>query len=640
MRKIHSAFWKRWLPSEKNYATSRYTGRRRRRQTLRVWKMRWLTLAGLLLTGIAVGICGLLLAAGSFGRPMIDSYFANPAIVILNLMPVPLLILFLWFVTGRAWLAAALGGGAVTLLSAINYFKILFRDDPLTAADIGLAAEGLNMADHYIKGIGREVLIAAGILLGAVLLLAFVCRALPSRTWKGRIAGTVLSGALLSGLIWAFYAGGPWTQKAWSSWTLNDEDINQWSATQVYLSKGFVYPFLHSLPDAVERKPDGYKKSEVEALIQQYPDMDLSPHQRVNIVSIMLEGFNDLTRLADIELRTDKKNPYKPFHDLERVSYSGRLITNIFAGGTVDTERGHVTGMTDFGSLRQDTWSYAHYFRSQGYITQGSHPSNDWFYNRRNINQYLGFDQYYFLENHYGDINDGKIAMDDVLIPEIYDLLVADMESGQPVFSFNVTYQNHGPYPIGWLRYGEFVPKGVYSEDTYYILNNYLGGLQKTGQQLIKLKKQLDELQEPVVLFVYGDHNPWLGDGNSVYEELGVNFDLDTKEGFENYYGTRYLIWANKPAKQMLGFDFVGQGPDLSPAFLMAHFFQLCGWEGPTLTQLTKPLLDQGLTVASSHGAYLYHDTLMHAVPEALQQDFQNYMDVCYNLRHDFHRKE
>ena len=84
------------------------------------------------------------------------------------------------------------------------------------------------------------------------------------------------------------------------------------------------------------------------------------------------------------------------------------------------------------------------------------------------------------------------------------------------VFSFNVTYQNHGPYPIGWLRYGEYVPKNVYSEDSYYILNNYLGGVEKTGQQLVKLKKKLEKLDEPVVLMVYGDHNPWLGDGNSV----------------------------------------------------------------------------------------------------------------------------
>ena len=635
MKKYRRARYARFRPWGRGYAGKRYTGRHRRRggPVMRLWRFRWLTLLGLVLSGLAIGLCSLRLAPGSYGADMFQSYFDHPAILWLNLTPPVLLILFLWFVLGRAWLSVALGGGVITVLSVADHFKIMFRDDPLTAADLGLAAEGLNMANSYISAIGAEVFLAVGAFALSVLILAVICRANPARTWKGRTSGGLITLGLLVGMVWLFCAGGPYTAAAWNTWTQNEEDINQWSATQVYLSKGFVYPFLHSLPDAAERKPDGYREEDAAALLAEYPDADIPADQRVNVVSIMLEGFNDLTQYADIELRTDKKSPYKPYHDLEKVSYTGRLITNIFAAGTVDTERGHVTGMTDFGNLRHNIWSYARYFGDQGYITDGSHPSNNWFYNRKNINRYLGFDDYYFLENHYAAINDGEIAMDDVLLPEIYDLLVRDMETGSPVFSFNVTYQNHGPYPIGWLRYGEYVPKNVYSEDSYYILNNYLGGVEKTGQQLVKLKKKLEKLDEPVVLMVYGDHNPWLGDGNSVYEELGVDFDLDTKEGFENYYGTRYLIWANDAAKEALGFDFEGEGPDLSPAFLMAHFFDLCGWDGPSLTQVTRPLLDAGLTVASSHGVYLYRGQMVDTLPESLQADWKNYVDLCYYLR-------
>ena len=641
MKKYRSAHPGRWIslsPSALGY--TRYTGKRGRGRglTLRVWRMRWLTLLGLVLSALGIGFCSLRLAAGSFGQAMFDSYLEHPAILWLNLAPVLLLILFLWFLIRQAWLAVLLGGGLITILSISNYFKLMFRDDPLTAADLGLAAEGINMAGHYVNAISSEVLTASLLLLGAILVLALICRARPARTWKGQTIGCVLCFVLLAGSTWTFYAGGTYTKIAWHNWTDNPEDINQWSATQVYLSKGFVYPFLHSLPEATEKKPAGYKKSSVQANINEHPDANIPKSQKVNIVSIMLEGFNDLTQFADIELREDKKSPYKPFHDFEKVSYTGRLVTNIFAAGTVDTERGHITGMTDYGSLRHNAWSYARYFKSQGYITQGSHPSNDWFYNRKNINKHLGFDDYYFLENHYGAINDGKIAMDDVLIPEIYDLLVRDMTSGKPVFSFNVTYQNHGPYPIGWLRYGEYVPKGAYSEDSYYILNNYLGGIEKTGRQLIKLKKKLDDLDEPVVLFLYGDHNPWLGDGNSVYKELGVNFNLATQEGFENYYSTRYLMWANKAAKEVLGFDFVGKGPDLSPAFLMAHFFELVDWQGPTLTQVTVPLLKH-VTVASNQGVFLYDGKLTDTLPESIEPAWKAYTDLCYYLRNEYRVK-
>ena len=52
-----------------------------------------------------------------------------------------------------------------------------------------------------------------------------------------------------------------------------------------------------------------------------------------------------------------------------------------------------------------------------------------------------------------------------------------------------------------------------------------------------------------MVIVVFGDHNPWLGDGNAVYKAIGLDLDFSTEEGFYNYYSTRYLIWANDAAK-------------------------------------------------------------------------------------------
>ena len=39
-----------------------------------------------------------------------------------------------------------------------------------------------------------------------------------------------------------------------------------------------------------------------------------------------------------------------------------------------------------------------------------------------------------------------------------------------------------------------------------------------------------------------------------------------------NYYCTPYLIHANEAARDALGFDFVGEGPKISPCFLMNLF--------------------------------------------------------------------
>ena len=298
MKKYRRARYARFRPWGRGYAGKRYTGRHRRRGGLvmRLWRIRWLTMLGLLAAALAVGLCSLRLAAGSYGEAMFQSYFARPATVWLNLAPPVLLIFFLWFLLRRAWLAVLLGGGLVTLLSVADHFKLLFRDDPLTAADLGLAAEGINMAGHYLTAISGEVILAIAAAAAAVLLMAAICRARPARTWKGCTVGGALCLALLSGMTWLFCAGGPYTAAAWNTWTQNEEDINQWSATPVYLSQGFVYPFLHSLPDAAERKPDGYREEDAAALLAEYPDADIPAGQKVNVVSIMLEGFNDLTQ--------------------------------------------------------------------------------------------------------------------------------------------------------------------------------------------------------------------------------------------------------------------------------------------------------------------------------------------------------
>ena len=161
---------------------ARYTGRRRSGGVFRLWRFRWLTLLGLVLSGLAIGLCSLRLAPCSYGADMFQSYFDHPAILWLNLTPPVLLILFLWFVLGRAWLSVALGGGVITVLSVADHFKIMFRDDPPTAADLGLAAEGLNMANSYISAIGAEVFSPSARSPLSVLILAVICRANPART--------------------------------------------------------------------------------------------------------------------------------------------------------------------------------------------------------------------------------------------------------------------------------------------------------------------------------------------------------------------------------------------------------------------------------------------------------------------------
>ena len=246
---------------------------------------------------------------------------------------------------------------------------------------------------------------------------------------------------------------------------------------------------------------------------------------------------------------------------------------------------GLLSGYSQHDDFRRDTDSYVWYLRDQGYQTFFSHPGYGWFYNRQNVNNYLGFQDSWFTENHYGALVDPTSAIyhsDDILVRELLAQLTQRTAEG-PCFSFSVSYQNHGPYESAYSAGVEyFTPanSGMAAESCH-IWNNYLRGVDSTIQAMVQLTQGLEELDQPVVLVLFGDHKPWGGNGNSAYADMGLTFDLGTLQGFYDYYATPYLIWANSAAKEVLGSDFTGEGGDFSPCFLMPKVFDLCGWTGP-----------------------------------------------------------
>ena len=116
-------------------------------------------------------------------------------------------------------------------------------------------------------------------------------------------------------------------------------------------------------------------------------------------------------------------------------------------------------------------------------------------------------------------------------------------------------------------------------------------------------------------MLVFGDHKPWLGDGNSVYRELGVDLNPVTWEGFTNYYATPYLLWANDAAEELLGHEISGEGPALSPGFLMKLVFDQLGWQGDRYMQLSDRVYQ--LTPVMHTGGYYLEDGRFTSSPSA-----------------------
>ena len=543
----------------------------------------------------------------------------------LNILPVVLGLFLVYFLVGRPWLAFLITGVVVWGFSLGNYYKLRFRDDPLMFEDIRHIREAGSIAltANYDLTPDKRVWFGLLCLVFGTVFLFFLVRG--RLRWKVRLP-LLLAGALLCIPVWKLCAD----KNIYNSKTQNYDYINRWSSTQVYISKGFVYPFLHSATTGTIKAPAGYDQRETAALLASYEDADIPVEKQVDVILLQLEAFADFSRFEGVQ-GIDFEKAYAVYQEIEAESYTGNLLTNIFAGGTVNTERAVLTGYADQWNYRTATNSYAWYFDSLGYNVEGSHPSYEWFYNRRNVNTYLGMETYYFQENYYGDRTPGGgIATDEILMPEIFRLYEENRDGeGSPYFSFNVTYQGHGPYDTEEVWRGKHYTDGRYSTVTTNIVDNYLGSVSDTADQLKWLMDQLREEERPVVLLVFGDHKPWFGDGNSAYQELGVSLDTSTEEGFYNYYATRYLIWANDAARKTLDNDFVGEGPDVSSCFLMNLLFDQCGWQGDAWAQATTDIW-RTLPVLTTVGGYVENGVLTENLSQAGQQALWTYQCLEY----------
>ena len=382
----------------------------------------------------------------------------------------------------------------------------------------------------------------------------------------------------------------------------------------------------------METPPPGYSEERAKQVLGAYQDADIPADKKVNILSFMREAYVDFSRYGIPGLDV---SGYDLYHQLEAESYTGDLLTNIFAGGTVDSERCFLTGNYQLKNFRAPANSHLWYLRDKGYTVEGSHPYYQWFYNRQNINQYLGFERFRYLEGDYENLTTAYLPEDGVLLPEVYNDFVKNKSTGKPYFSFTLNIQSHGPYDTASYDGGVEYLTGDYSEGCRNAMNNYMDLIMDSDVELMKLVDKLRSDPDPVVLILFSDHLPWMGDANAYYQELGLDIDPGTEAGFRTHYTTRYLIWANEAAKTVLGSDFSGEGPTVSPCYLMNLAFQQMGWQGSAYLQ-AMDAFSGTFPVVTTNGCYVVDGVFSDAVPQEREARFQDFLSLQYYWRNQF----
>lgn len=509
---------------------------------------------------------------------VLTSYF-SPKLFILNFLPVLFFMTLLLLIFKKVHISAIISSFLILGFGIANQTKLLYRDDIVKFIDLTLLKEAATMAERY------EIVIKSYTII-FILLLVVVCVFAKNKSKKIEIKPLIQFLLIIVMMMLGLFGYKTIYRNEEMYNNLGDKTlINVWIETRQYQIRGLVYPFVYTIADGFDVEPKGYDEQASKKNIEKYRYENIKESQKVNVIAIMLEAYNDFSKFKEIEFIEDV---YENFHEIQKKSISGSLITSVFGGGTIVTERNFLTGYLNEPNYRKKTNSYVWYFKEQGYKTEAMHPVFGAFYNRASANPNLGFDKYYHYDNTFSDIKSDYLDDD-----AFFDYIISGYEKAKkenvPYFNFSVTYQNHGPYPDTKSE-KEYFKNNNYNIEAYNTLNWYFDGISRTDVALGNLIDYFENESEPTIVIFFGDHNPYLGENGLAYNELGINLDLSTEEGFRNYYETPYVIYANKKAKKIYDKSFIGKGNTISPIFLMNELFDYCGLKGNEYLQYMSDL--------------------------------------------------
>ena len=312
-----------------------------------------------------------------------------------------------------------------------------------------------------------------------------------------------------------------------------------------YQDYGYPYCLAVTIFDTGINEPNGYSKALMEDIVNSEGEIKETKKKNtdVNILFLQLETFIDPTEVNFLSFSED---PIPNFRKLSEEYSSGYYKVPAVGAGTANTEFESITGMSlhYFGAgeypyktiLKETTCESAAYdLKKLGYSTHAIHNNEANFYGRRTVFSRLGFDTF-TSEEYMPDISDTTPmgwVKDHILTDEIFKA----MESTEgPDYVYTISVQGHGDYPTEpVLSDPEIKVTGAESEEK----NNeyYVNQLHEMDQFVKELTDRLSELDERVVLVMYGDHLPTM--------------DLKVEDMKNRYlFQTKYVMWSNFDMKK------------------------------------------------------------------------------------------
>ena len=409
-----------------------------------------------------------------------------------------------------------------------------------------------------------------------------------------------------------------------------ESDVQESAPAADPLPQDDTLPQDVTLPQAASQESVPAADPETGALVK-------DPSVKPNIIAIMCESYADLTCIEDFA--TSKE--VTPFYDsVSDNVIKGNIYVSTYGGGTANSEFEFLTGNTmaflPNGSVPYQqyidapTGSIAQILDSNGYLTYAVHPFEASGWNRTEVYEDFGFDQFLSETDFVNPSIMRRYISDTSSYSKLIELFNNKPE-GQPIFLFNVTMQNHGGYTQEYSNFTNDVTLPDFPGE-YPETEQYLSLIHQSDEALEELITYFSTVDEPTVICFFGDHLPSLKNG--FYEELlGKELSDLSSEEMLKLYQTPFLIWAN--------YDINEQSIDkMSANYLSTLLLQTAGIELPDYNQKLSDLY-QSYPVINSMAVISSDGTVYPSVSAAPENDgFDAYAILQYNNLFDKNRRD
>ena len=465
-----------------------------------------------------------------------------------------------------------------------EHFVITFKSMPIAPGDLSALSTAMAVA-----GTGYSYILTPFCLYGLAFmgLSVFLSRAAallaPDRSGLPR---KVRVRTVIAGILCLVCVGAHVTMIDYYH-TLNIQ-VYTWRPLESYYRQGFLPSFISGAQTIKPPVPKGYNIGTAKDLTSEYAArFDESEGASVEraqavaqfeekkpaIVTIMNETFSDLSIYQNLHSGYQGPQFYKSLSDtLQR----GTLYVSAYGGGTCNTEWEYLSG-NSMAFLGSGVYPYTIYdltrsaslseqFRDMGYKTTAIHPNHGTNWNRENVYRDFGFDQFLTIQDFQDAEKLRGMVTDDATYDRIIEMLEQD---DSPQFIFDVTMQNHSGYDTGMLpldKQVDYPIDGVSDPE----VNEYLALIEESDRALEEFIGKLRELDRPVVLVFFGDHQPFFPDE---FNEAWFPGE-DPAVHAERLWQTDYIIWANY---DVAGRDQESRVDDLSTNYLGSVMMDLIG---------------------------------------------------------------